>query len=281
MHLCINNYYHSACRGIAPIFSLVYVNARTVPLAVTEFRFFVINNEMEMTSGHPPATDEIDLVELAQALWGQRLLIALCTVFFTLLALGYSYTVTPTYTSQATIAPASINSFGMLAGTLNLRRPTQGESAISGGIRLANDAFDVLVDNLNSQIVRRGFDEANAAYRQVTFQASRGRQMADPVSLNATGTEPELSKAFIDAYLAYATATTAVQLNEFLNGMGVAGEVEVSALYRLEQSATVPSVPVKPKRMLIIALGFVLGGMVGVFIGLIRSMLTKRISRNV
>jgi len=123
---------------------------------VTEFRFFVINNEMEMTSGHPPATDEIDLVELAQALWGQRLLIALCTVFFTLLALGYSYTVTPTYTSQATIAPASINSFGMLAGTLNFRRPTQGESAISGGIRLANDAFDVLVDNLNSQIVRRG-----------------------------------------------------------------------------------------------------------------------------
>jgi len=248
---------------------------------VTEFRFFVINNETEMTSGHPSATDEIDLVELAQALWRQRLLIALCTVLFTLVALGYSYSVTPTFTSQATIAPASINSFGKLAGSLNFRSPTHGESAIADGVRLANDAFNVLIENLNSHIVRRDFDENYPAYRQLVFQVNRGKQKVAPVSLNATGTEPELSKAFIDAYLAYATATTAVQLNEFLNGMGVAEEVEVSALYRLEQSATVPSVPVKPKRTLIIALGFVLGGMVGVFIGVIRSMLAKRISNNV
>jgi len=45
---------------------------------------------------------------------------------------------------------------------------------------------------------------------------------------------------------------------------------EVSAFYRLEQSATVPSEPIKPKRALIIALGLILGGMIGVFIGLIR-----------
>jgi len=231
-----------------------------------------------MTSGqHSSANDEIDLVELIQALWRQRLLIALFTVVSTLAALGYSYSVTPIYSSQAEIAPASINSFGTLAGALNSQRSNQDESAFSSGLRLANDAFDVLVTNLNSQIARRDFDATNPAYRRVAFQASRGRQAADPVSLIATGTEPELSKAFIDAYLAYATAATAVQINEFLTGMGVTEEVSV--LYRLEQSATVPSGPIKPKRALIIALGFILGGMIGAFIGLIRLMLAKRIGK--
>jgi len=232
---------------------------------------------MEMTRDQCPSlNDEIDLIDLIQALWHQRLLIALFAVGSTLAALGYSYSVTPIYSSQAEITPAPINNFGTLAGGLNNQRPLQSGSALSSGVRLANDTFDVLITNLNSQIVRRDFDAVKSAYRQVAFQASRGKTAA-PVLLIATGTEPELAKAFIDAYLAYVTASTVVQINEFLNGMGVTEEV--SALYRLEQSATVPTEPIKPKRALIIALGLILGGMIGVFIGLIRSMLAKRIGK--
>jgi len=151
--------------------------------------------------------DGIDLIDLIQALWHQRLLIALFTAGSTLAALGYSYSVTPTYSSQAEITPAPINSFGTLAGGLNSQCPIQGESVLSSVVRLASDTFDVLITNLNSQIVRRDFDAVNSAYRQVAFQASRGKTAA-PVLLIATGTEPQLAKAFIDAYLAYVTVAT-------------------------------------------------------------------------
>lgn len=47
-------------------------------------------------------------------------------------------------------------------------------------------------------------------------------------------------------------------------------------LVRIDQTAETPLKPIKPKKALIIGLGFVLGGMLGIFAALIRSMLTKR-----
>jgi len=219
---------------------------------------------------------EIDLVELAQGLWRQRLLIIICVVVAALSAFGYSQSVTPVYSSQATIAPAAINSFGPLAGALNKQNISQESSTFASGVRLADEAFGILVGNLNSQIVRREFDSGQSDFSQISFQVSRGKQTADPVTLVATGTEPERASAFVSAYLGYATAITATQLSEYLKGMGVLEEVSESAIYRLEQPATLPSTPIKPKRTLIVALGFVLGGMLGVFIALIRMVMRRK-----
>lgn len=47
-------------------------------------------------------------------------------------------------------------------------------------------------------------------------------------------------------------------------------------LVRLDQSAVEPTAPIKPKKSLIVAVGIVLGGMLGVFAALIRSMIRKR-----
>ena len=47
-------------------------------------------------------------------------------------------------------------------------------------------------------------------------------------------------------------------------------------LVRIDQSAIEPISPIKPKKSLIVAVGFVLGGMLGVFAALIRSMIRKR-----
>lgn len=47
-------------------------------------------------------------------------------------------------------------------------------------------------------------------------------------------------------------------------------------LVRIDQSAIEPISPIKPKKSLIVALGVVLGGMLGVFAALIRSMIRKR-----
>lgn len=47
-------------------------------------------------------------------------------------------------------------------------------------------------------------------------------------------------------------------------------------LVRIDQVAVEPTSPIKPKKSLIVALGVVLGGMLGVFAALIRSMIRKR-----
>ena len=55
-------------------------------------------------------------------------------------------------------------------------------------------------------------------------------------------------------------------------------DLDLSALtlVRVDQPAAKPLKPKEPKRILIIAIGFMLGGMLGVFVALIRSMLAKR-----
>ncbi|MGA4320931.1 LPS O-antigen chain length determinant protein WzzB [Ectopseudomonas hydrolytica] len=51
------------------------------------------------------------------------------------------------------------------------------------------------------------------------------------------------------------------------------------SVYTLDSSAEVPQTPIKPKRILVLALGLVFGGMLGVFVALIRIMLSKRTMR--
>ena len=47
-------------------------------------------------------------------------------------------------------------------------------------------------------------------------------------------------------------------------------------LVRIDQPAIQPAKPIKPKKILIMSLGLILGGMLGVFIALVRGMLAKR-----
>lgn len=48
------------------------------------------------------------------------------------------------------------------------------------------------------------------------------------------------------------------------------------SVFTLDSVAEVPETPVKPKKAIILALGIILGGMLGVFVALIRGMLRKR-----
>ncbi|MCQ4256696.1 Wzz/FepE/Etk N-terminal domain-containing protein [Stutzerimonas stutzeri] len=57
---------------------------------------------------------------------------------------------------------------------------------------------------------------------------------------------------------------------------GIKLDTERLRLVRLDQPALQSSRPIKPKKMMILALGIVLGGMLGVFIALIRSLAGRR-----
>ncbi len=62
-----------------------------------------------------------------------------------------------------------------------------------------------------------------------------------------------------------------------LNGIKL--DTERLKLVRVDQLAFDASVPVRPKKMMILALGFVLGAMLGVFIALLRSLATRSAER--
>lgn len=53
-------------------------------------------------------------------------------------------------------------------------------------------------------------------------------------------------------------------------------DIEALRLVRLDQPAMTPSDPLKPKRALVIALGAVLGLMLGVFVALVRAVLVNQ-----
>lgn len=57
---------------------------------------------------------------------------------------------------------------------------------------------------------------------------------------------------------------------------GLKIDAERGAVFRQDGSIVTPDEPIKPKKLLILALGVVLGGMLGLFIALVRAMLKKR-----
>jgi len=61
---------------------------------------------------------------------------------------------------------------------------------------------------------------------------------------------------------------------------GIKLDTERLRLVRLDQLALQSLNPVKPKKAMIIALGLVLGGMLGVFIALIRSLMVRSVERH-
>lgn len=56
---------------------------------------------------------------------------------------------------------------------------------------------------------------------------------------------------------------------------GIKLDIERLRLVRLDQPALQPLSPIKPKKTMILALGIVLGGMLGIFVALVRSLTTR------
>ncbi|EJM23605.1 chain length determinant protein [Pseudomonas sp. GM21] len=120
---------------------------------------------------------------------------------------------------------------------------------------------------------------------------------APQVKASRTSSDGELEQ-FIDGNLMYMRGAKAIRaelavlqsrtnddpfmadLRELENQLNFLAKVSISpdgvAVFTLDSAAEVPETPIKPKKALILALGLVLGGMLGAFIALIRGMLVKR-----
>ncbi len=70
------------------------------------------------------------------------------------------------------------------------------------------------------------------------------------------------------------------QLRDLENQLNLLKEIDVNpddvSVFTLDSSAAVPETPVRPKKAIIIALGIIVGGVLGVFTALIRGVLKRR-----
>lgn len=136
-----------------------------------------------------------------------------------------------------------------------------------------------------------------ARLREALKVADKVGLQAPQVKASRTSSDGELEQ-FVDGNLMYMRGAKAIRaeldilqnrknddpfidgLRELENQLDFLAKVSVSpdgvAVFTLDGAAEAAETPIKPKKAVILSLGLVLGGMLGVFIALIRGMLAKR-----
>ncbi len=223
--------------------------------------------------------DEIDLAELVQGLWLQKTLIFSAVVLASVIAAVYCVLSKPIYASSAVLAPAPISLYGSIAKQYKFDAGNGVNSPIAQGMALSNDTFRLYLTNLSSTEVRQVFD-AKAGYSKalVELQIKKGREAKpfdEPATIRVESSDSALAKIYLDGLIRYAAETTQLQVNSYFMASGIEQTLAVESLFRIE-SASQPAIEVKPRRPLIMTLGVVLGGMLGLFIALLRLMFGKR-----
>lgn len=230
--------------------------------------------------------DEIDLFELAQELWLEKVLIILVTSVVSLATLVYVFAVPTvyTYTAEATLKVASLHKYGELAAAMQ----TDGKQGLNIATELVATGFERLRDNLGSQRMVGDFlsqNEAGSSFNaliKIPLPKDRVPISSAPLefvgefTLNISGTELLDADKMLESYLDFVAKNTVEELNDFLAGMRVNQGVEVDMLYQLDSPRINQSVQAKPNKKLIVAVGIVAGAMLGVFAALLRTAIRKR-----
>lgn len=228
--------------------------------------------------------DEIDLFELAGELWREKLLIAAVTLVVFLSTLAYVLLVPTvyTYSVQTTLRPGSLHQYGPLAAALR----TEGKQSMEVAVELADTSFLLLRKNLESALVQQEFFQLQANEGAVLVEIEipidpRDRLARDDLSLgtiviSASSTLEQGLKNKLEQYLEFASNHTVNEVNGFLAGLGTDQQIASDMLYSVEKPIDSMPVEVAPKKKLILVVGFVLGGMLGIFAALVRSAIRKR-----
>ena len=227
-------------------------------------------------------SDEIDLLALAQQLWREKVLIALVTLAMTAVAAVYAFITPPQFASQVILSSAPIGLYGELMAKMQDQKTVlhSETSPIALGRKLSNDAFGLLGSNLESTRNRQLFIGSAPDWQGMLVAVTRDRKTLEMLTMSATGPDAEAAQTFLNQYLAYVAEQTRSELNAYFNqSLGSDQLITSEMLYTVEQPAGVNAQPVKPRIPLILALGFVLGGMLGVFVALVRGLLKKQRQR--
>ena len=162
-----------------------------------------------------------------------------------------------------------------IAESLGIRTPTS-PSAMSEGSRGNAQVIRTEVNNQKNPLYFMGTEALTAerdalnSRKSDDFVEPRISEIQSELAILENNREVEilLGRESEDLYL----KNLAELREEAARLKGIKLDTERLRLVRLDQPALQSSRPIKPKKMMILALGIVLGGMLGVFIALIRSL---------
>jgi len=167
----------------------------------------------------PQQSDEIDLFELAQNLWREKLLIIAVTVLFTAAALAYAVTATPTYETSVNLLPPSLSDVaGFNIGRVVARTQDEENDPGLAPYQVA-DVYAVFTRNLTAQASKRWFfndvylpslpeekrrGSRSSLYAKVNEQLSvkaSDKARPDLFTLTVQDASPEKTTAWANAYI--------------------------------------------------------------------------------
>jgi len=183
--------------------------------------------------------DEIDLFELFQSLWQEKVLIVLITAIVTAVALAYALTATPIYQTQASLVPPPAYAIqGYNEGRVDNRRKSSErnrdgsqEQGIEARVFEVEDVYNIFKRNLNSLRLRTAFfediyvpslsaeeqkkerDSLLNAFNKV-LSVKQGDPKSDPELYRVTVTldEPAVAADWIQQYIERTIAATKLEL---------------------------------------------------------------------
>ncbi|MGI6407494.1 MAG: Wzz/FepE/Etk N-terminal domain-containing protein [Thiopseudomonas sp.] len=166
-----------------------------------------------------------------------------------------------------------------IAASLGIKKPST-PSSLSEGTRVSGSVIKTEVNNQNIPLYFMGTEALEAEKQTLLsrenddFTSGRIVEINQELKLLEHNRQIEVleSRENEDLFL----AELAEQHKEISRLKGLKVNMDNLKMVSVDQLAAQPASPIKPKKTMIVAVGIVLGGMLGLFVALLRSAIRKR-----
>ncbi|WP_238996092.1 Wzz/FepE/Etk N-terminal domain-containing protein [Azotobacter chroococcum] len=176
---------------------------------------------------------------------------------------------------------AQLNEATRIATSLNIRKPTTPNAMGEAAKAAQGNVIRTEVHNQEIPLYFMGTEALEAERdalekrRSDDFTSPRIAEIQKRLRLLETNRQVEMLKQRKDKDEDLFLNDLDKLIGEAARLRGLKVDFSNLALVKVDQLAVEPIKPVKPKKLLILALGLVLGGMLGVFVALVRGMMRK------
>jgi LPS O-antigen subunit length determinant protein (WzzB/FepE family) len=166
-----------------------------------------------------------------------------------------------------------------IADSLGIKKPST-PSSLSEGTRVSGSVIKTEVNNQNIPLYFMGTDALEAERKILLsrenddFTSGRIVEIQQELKLLENNRQIQILQSRENEDLFLAELADKEKAIAHLNSLKL--NMDTLSLVTLDQPATQPSRAIKPKKTLIVAIGLVLGGMLGIFAALLRSAIRKR-----
>lgn len=166
-----------------------------------------------------------------------------------------------------------------IANSLGIKKPST-PSSLSEGTRVSGSVIKTEVNNQNIPLYFMGTDALEAERKILLsrenddFTSGRIVEIQQELKLLENNRQIQILQSRENEDLFLAELADKEKAIARLNGLKL--NMDTLSLVTLDQLATQPSRAIKPKKTMIVAVGIILGGMLGIFAALLRSAIRKR-----